>query len=586
MTLPRLNLRNKLLLFAVVIAIIPLLIAGQSLSRIARDEMKSSANDQLVTTARQVTDGIDDVFEHAWMAPLLLVRNAIDEEGLGIQEKISLLTHGIADLPDIVALQITIEGSKLPLVVTQDAFANTLLGKGVAPVAALRTPPEAAMAFLKSGAERSVTVDYLPGADKWLATVLLPLKSPIANSRAVFSAKIDLTHIAASIADHPFQRTGTITLVDATGHRILATDRVDLTPVPLVKDAMALLASSTPVTSVESYRRPDGTAMLGAFSFPQAFQWAAIVEKTEANAYYAVGEMIRSLGLWLAIGLAAAAIGALVFALRISRPILKIGEAAIAVGKGDFRARVSGVRSRDEIGDLANRINTMIVQINERFQLAKFVSGGTIAAIQKSDHEGVKLGGERREVAVLFADIRGYPAFSESRDPAMVVDVLNYYFQRIADVVMLNHGDIDKYVGDQIMATFHGPDMARDSVACCMAIQDVMIQLAAEHEEWKLDIGIGVDMGDVIMGAMGSKERMDYTVVGDHVNLAARLCSYAKARQTIISDAVAPHIADSAEFHLEPLDPIKVKGKSAELKVFRVTRAAPALAPEVATAAE
>ena len=106
--MPRVNLRNKLLLFSVVIAIIPLLIAGQSLIRIARDEMKSSANDQLVTTARQVTDEIENVFENAWMAPLLLIRNAIDEEGLGVQEKISLLTHGIADLPDIVALQITI----------------------------------------------------------------------------------------------------------------------------------------------------------------------------------------------------------------------------------------------------------------------------------------------------------------------------------------------------------------------------------------------------------------------------------------------------------------------------------------------
>jgi adenylate cyclase len=339
------------------------------------------------------------------------------------------------------------------------------------------------------------------------------------------------------------------------------------------------------VTSVESYARPDGTAMLGAFSFSQAFKWAALTEKTEANAYFAVGQMIRSLGLWLAVGLAAAAIGALIFAFRISRPILRIGEAATEVGKGNFRARVEGVRSRDEIGDLAGRINTMIVQINERFQLAKFVSGGTMAAIQKSDSDGVKLGGERREVAILFADIRGYTAFSESRDPAMVVDVLNYYFQRMADLVALNHGDIDKYVGDQIMATFHGEGMAHDSVACALAIQDVMIELAAEHDEWKLDIGIGVDMGEVIMGAMGAKQRMDYTVVGDHVNLAARLCSYAKARQTIISDSVATHLADRSGFDLAAMDPIKVKGKTGELKVFSVTRAVPA-APPVATAAE
>ena len=123
--MPRLNLRNKLLLFAVVIAIIPLLIAGQSLIRIARDEMKSSANDQLVATTRQVADEIDTYFEQTLMAPLLLIRSALDDEKLGIEEKIALLTHGIADLTDVVALQITIEGGNLPLVVSQDLDIGT-----------------------------------------------------------------------------------------------------------------------------------------------------------------------------------------------------------------------------------------------------------------------------------------------------------------------------------------------------------------------------------------------------------------------------------------------------------------------------
>ena len=586
--MPRLNLRNKLLLFAVIIAIIPLIIAGQSLIRIARDEMKSSANDQLVTTARQVTDEIDGQFENGWMAPIRLIRNAVDDEGLGIQEKISRLTHGIADLPDIVALQITIEGGKLPLVVSQDAYAGDLTAAGVDPLTVLRTPPEIADAFLKTGEERAVRVDHLPETDKWLATVMLPLETPVANARAIFSAKINLDRLEAAIADNPFQRTGSITVVDAAGHALFTRDRADVSKNPIAAQALAMLSAGTPVISVESYVRPDGEAMLGAFALPQAFSWAVLVEKSEANAYFAVGEMIRSLGIWLAVGLAAAAIGALVFAFRISRPILKIGEAAIEVGKGNFRARVAGVTSRDEIGDLAERINTMIVHINERFQLAKFVSGGTMAAIQKSDGEGVRLGGERREVAILFADIRGYTAFSESRDPELVVEVLNYYFQRQADLVAAHHGDIDKFVGDQIMAIFHGEDMAANAVACSLAIHDVMVELGAEHPEWGLDIGIGVDMGGVVMGAMGSKQRMDYTVLGDHVNLAARLCSYAAPKQTIISGPVAEKIRAMPDFRLDALAPIRVKGKSNALDVFAVHRAdraagaSPTVQPEIA----
>jgi adenylate cyclase len=581
--MPRLNLRNKLLLFSVVIAIIPLLIAGQSLIRIARDEMKSSANDQLVTTARQVTDEIDSLFEHAWIAPLLLIRNAIDEESLGVQEKISLLTHGIADLPDIVALQITIEGARLPLVVSQDRYSKELRAASVDPLTVLRTPPDLASTFIQSGKEREVHIDHVAEADEWLATVILPLKNPVANARAALSAKIDLGRVGGAIAHHPFQRTGSITVIDADGHRVFSegADETagELADLDIVKRALGLLSSGTPVISVETYNRPDGTAMLGAFSFSEAFDWVALVEKKESDAYFAVGEMIKSLGVWLSVGLGAAAIGAIVFAFRISRPILKIGEAAIEVAKGNFRARVNNVKSRDEIGELAERINTMIVQINERFQLAKFVSGGTIAAIQKSDAEGVKLGGERRSVAILFADIRGYTAFAESRDPELVVEILNYYFQKITDLVAANNGDVDKFVGDQIMAIFVGDNMAADSVACSLDIQDVMVALTAEHPEWELEIGIGVDMGEVVMGAMGSKERMDYTVLGDHVNLAARLCGYAAPRQTIISEDVGEKLKGSPDFRLEPLEPIKVKGKTGQLNVYAVERARPVARP-------
>src|SRR5262245_57019410 len=188
--MPRLNLRNKLLLFAVVIAIIPLLIAGQSLIRIARDEMKSSANDQLVATTRQIADEIDTYFERTLMAPLLLIRSALDDEALGIEEKIALLTHGIADLTDVVALQITIEGGNLPVVVSQQRFADELRAAGVDPLAVLRTPPDTVGAFIASGHEREITVNYVAQTGDWIATVMLPLKAPVANQRAAFSARV------------------------------------------------------------------------------------------------------------------------------------------------------------------------------------------------------------------------------------------------------------------------------------------------------------------------------------------------------------------------------------------------------------
>ena len=115
---------------------------------------------------------------------------------------------------------------------------------------------------------------------------------------------------------------------------------------------------------------------------------------------------------------------------------------------------MQGVRSRDEVGDLARRMNEMVVGLSERFQLAKFVSAETMAAIKAADFRGVRLGGERRRVTMLFCDIRGYTAFAERHDPEAVVEVLNLYFQHQADIVAKHQGDIDKFVGDQIVAVF------------------------------------------------------------------------------------------------------------------------------------
>jgi adenylate cyclase len=216
--MPRLNLRNKLLLFSIVIAIIPLVIAGQSLIRIAQDEMKSSANDQLVGTARQVAGEIDALFEHAWLAPLILIRNAVDGEGLGVQEKIALLKHGIADLPDVVALQVTVEGGR-PLVVSQDLYSRKLQDAQIEPLSVLRTPAEKIGEAVAKGQPVQTWVDYVPQIDGWLATIAMPLQTPIAGSRASISARIDLTRVRSSIFRNPFQRTGSIVIVDAMDGR-------------------------------------------------------------------------------------------------------------------------------------------------------------------------------------------------------------------------------------------------------------------------------------------------------------------------------------------------------------------------------
>jgi adenylate cyclase len=566
----RLNLRQKLLLFAVVIAILPLVVAGRTLIRIAQDELKSSANDQLVVTAQQLVGEINDLYERTWLAPLVLIRNALDDPQLGVEEKISLLTLGISDIPDIVALQVTVEGAALPVVVVKDDFAASLKEAGLDPLETLRVPVGLIETYREGGAAHVSEVRHIPQTEDWLATVVLPMQPMLGAGQTSFSARIDLNPLRRMIETDPFTRTGFITIVDASGHEIFGPARTDLTDHAIVAEAIGLLTAGTRLISVEPYRRPDGEVMLGAFAFPRPFEWAVLVEKRQRDAYLAIEKMLRSLGIWVIVGLAVAVAGAIALALRISRPILKIDRVAKEVAQGNFQARVEGVRTRDEIGDLARRMNDMVVGLNERFQLAKFVSSGTLTAIKSADQEGIRLGGERRLVTMLFCDIRGYTAFSERHDPEVVVEVLNLYFQNLSELVVSHGGDIDKYVGDQIIAVFQGEEMVANAVRCALAMQRKMAALAGEHPDWHLAVGIGINTGEVILGAMGSRERMDYTVLGDHVNLAARLCAQAGPGQTLISASSQRAIAGSPEFAIAALAPIMLRGKREPVPVYEV----------------
>jgi adenylate cyclase len=566
----RLSLRQKLLLFAVAIAILPLIVAGRTMIRIAQDELKSSANEQLVITSQQLVDEINDLYERTWLAPLLLIRNALDDPGLGIEQKISLLTMGIRDIPDIVALQITVEGAALPMVVVKDDFAARLKQASLDPLEVLRVPAAMVEMLRESGDAYVSEVRHVPQSGDWLATVVLPMQLMFGDGHTSLSARINLDPLKEMIETHPFTRTGFITIIDDAGRQLFDPTRTDLTDRDIVAEAVGLLTSGARLISVEPYRRPDGEVMLGAFAFPRPFEWAVIVEKRQRDAYLAIEKMLHSLGLWVVVGLAVAIAGALALALRISRPILKIGRVASEVAQGNFRARVEGVRSRDEIGDLAGRMNDMVVGLNERFQLAKFVSGGTLAAIKLSDDQGVRLGGERRLVTMVFCDIRGYTAFAERHDPEVVVEVLNLYFQHLAELVVSHGGDIDKYVGDQIVAVFQGEDMVANAVRCALAMQRRMTELGSQHPDWDLAIGIGINTGEVIMGAMGSRERMDYTVLGDHVNLAARLCAQAGPGQTLLSHSSYRAIAGSSEFAVATLAPIAIKGKREPVAIYQV----------------
>ncbi len=184
-------------------------------------------------------------------------------------------------------------------------------------------------------------------------------------------------------------------------------------------------------------------------------------------------------------------------------------------------------------------------------------------------------GGELRETTVLFSDIRGFTQWSEKHQPAHIVSILNDYFELMVDAIHRHHGTLDKFMGDGIMALFGAP-IAHDNdplnaVLCSL---DMLNGLATLNEKLanlgqeEVAIGIGINNGPIIAGYMGSSKSMEYTAIGDHVNLAARLCGAAVPGQILLSDRTYDAVKEYV--NAKPLAPIRVKGKSEPISIFQL----------------
>jgi adenylate cyclase len=194
------------------------------------------------------------------------------------------------------------------------------------------------------------------------------------------------------------------------------------------------------------------------------------------------------------------------------------------------------------------------------------------------DPSRLKLGGERRNITVLFSDVRGFTKFSESRQPEEVVAMLNEVLSLQVNVIFKYNGTLDKFVGDEVMCFFGAPstrhqkDHALVAVRTALDIQaemDKLRQKLTQGQKEAVQIGIGINTGDMVVGNMGSSQRMDYTVIGDNVNLAARLCSAAGHGEIIISEFTYAMVAENVI--AEKLEPIMVKGKAKPISIYRVT---------------
>ena len=217
-----------------------------------------------------------------------------------------------------------------------------------------------------------------------------------------------------------------------------------------------------------------------------------------------------------------------------------------------------------------------------RGQLSRFLPPHVVEEMVQGGGRVIQKGGRELEASVVFCDIRGFTRLSESVGPQEVVDLLNEYFERLVEVVFRRHGVLDKFIGDALMAswgTIDGGDVADSafsSVAAAIELRDAIRRLNVEREEQgraPVPMGVGVNTGRLVAGYMGAKRRLEFTVIGDTVNTASRICGIAEGDQVLISEETYRYVHDRIEARY--LGTRQVKGREQIVGVYEATRVRP-----------
>jgi adenylate cyclase len=338
------------------------------------------------------------------------------------------------------------------------------------------------------------------------------------------------------------------------------------------------------------------------------FGWYVLITEARSTFFGDVETITRSTITILAISLVMATVLVLLFVRYMMAPLsLMVTAMRRIIDSGDMSERVE-VNFPDEIGTMSHTFNIMLNELQKAYDQIKRYAFETVLAQKKEEkirhifqkfvpqelidqffqNPEEMLVGQNRELAILFSDIRSFTTISESMAPDDLVNSLNRYFSSMVDIIMYRHGVIDKYIGDAIMAFFGAPvkhdDDAVSSVLAAMEMTEALDAFNANQEKLgkpPFKIGIGINYGIVTVGNIGCDKKMDYTVIGDAVNLASRLEGLTKPyhQPLIFSEFLYEQVKDA--FPCRLIDSVAVKGKTKGVRIYTARRE---LSPETAKA--
>ena len=271
-------------------------------------------------------------------------------------------------------------------------------------------------------------------------------------------------------------------------------------------------------------------------------------------------------------------IAVIYLARSITNPLSHLANAVKRIEAGDYAKQVA-VRSRDELGELADSVNSMASGLAEKEKVRDLL--GKVVSHQIAEEllsNPVELGGEERTATILFSDIRGFTSFCEDLPPQKVLEELNKVLSCISNIVEAHNGVVDKFQGDAVMALFGAPVSSRDDAANAMAAGLEIIAEVGSAEN-PLSACVGINTGTVVAGNLGSANRLNYSVIGDAVNLAARLESLTRL-YNVANIVSAASKAAAPDFVYRELDKVQVVGKNKSVNIYELVGTVDSVTPE------
>ncbi|MFZ5628491.1 MAG: adenylate/guanylate cyclase domain-containing protein [Spirochaetota bacterium] len=395
--------------------------------------------------------------------------------------------------------------------------------------------------------------------------------------------RVITAYLSTEILDSAFaSRAYTSFFVDSDRALVVHSDKKETLAARSFKDhpAVEFLQGQETRTGFSIYRNNSTKHdYFGAFSKLDIGAAAVVVEMEKDRALESVNRLRITSALIAGIIILVALLLVYFFAKTISEPIRELKIAADKIKSGDYHLRLTP-RTGDEVGALTQAFNDMAVGLEEREKLkgalGKFVNPEIAEKAMKGE---IKLGGERKTATIFFSDIRSFTAISEKLEPEEVVEFLNDYMTIMVRIIGEHQGIVDKFIGDAIMAVWGVPESkgndALNAVNATIEMRNALLEFNKGRGSAKkplIKIGCGLNTGAVLAGQIGSEDRLDYTVIGDAVNLASRVESLNKPFGTDILISQDTYNIVKGEFDCEPMQKIKVKGKSQPQQIYAVIR--------------